>query len=128
MAQQLDYLQAFTGVPSDRVLGWLRQQWGQREALELRLVNLLTETPLEANAAFLLSCSVAFLAAERGANPSVKTFVDALYYISTCLQTGYADVFPVTQAGKAIATLAMTVGPALSNELLDPPHRAAGAS
>jgi hypothetical protein len=41
---------------------------------------------------------------------------------------GYADIFAQTQAGRAIATLVMTVGPALTNEILDHPHKAEDAS
>jgi hypothetical protein len=33
---------------------------------------------------------------------------------------GYANVFPVTQAGKAIASAVMMVGPALSARALTP--------
>jgi len=50
-----------------------------------------------------------FYLAERGTNPKIKTLVDALYYISTCLSVGYADIFAQTQTGRAIATLVMTV-------------------
>ncbi len=54
--------------------------------------------------------------------------MDALYYISTCLSVGYADIFAQTQSGKLIATLTMTIGPALTSNALDPPGRAAPAS
>ncbi|HEY85903.1 MAG TPA: hypothetical protein G4N96_12425 [Chloroflexi bacterium] len=36
---------------------------------------------------------------------------------------GYADVFPATQSGRLIASMAMIIGPALANNLLDPPGR-----
>ena len=43
-----------------------------------------------------------FYWAESGANPSVQTYWDAVHYIATSLSVGYANIFPVTQAGKAI--------------------------
>jgi hypothetical protein len=83
---------------------------------------------VESLTGFLLSASVAFYLAERGVNPKIQTFVDALYYISTCLSVGYADIFAQTQTGKLIATLAMTIGPALTGNALDPPGRTEPAS
>jgi hypothetical protein len=40
-------------------------------------------------------------------------------YVSTSLSVGYANIFPVTQAGKAIGALVQMVGPALSAKALD---------
>lgn len=123
-----DYLYTFTGIPSHELLNGVRALLNQREGLEARLLDMLTDKPLEANIGFLCSAAAAFFLAERGVNPRMHTFIDALYYISTCLAVGYADIFPVTQTGKAIATLVMLVGPALTAELLDPPQHAASAS
>jgi hypothetical protein len=123
-----DMLRAFTGIPTQQVVDAVRTLIARRGDLEAEIVERLTAYPMESAAGFLLGTSVAFYLAERNVNPKVKTFVDSLYYISTCLSVGYADIFAQTQAGRAIATLAMTVGPALTNELLDPPHRAEEAS
>jgi hypothetical protein len=68
---------------------------------------------------FVCAAAALFYAAEEGHNPSVKTFWDALHYISTSLSVGYANIFPVTQAGKAIGALVQMVGPALSSKALD---------
>ena len=65
--------------------------------------------------------AAAFYWAEAGANPSVRTYWDALHYISTSLSVGYANIFPVTALGKAIGAVVMTVGPALSARVLDQP-------
>ena len=46
----------------------------------------------------------------------------AFYYITTCASVGYADVFAVTQPGRAIAALVMIIGPALTNRVLDRPR------
>jgi len=65
--------------------------------------------------------AAAFYWAEAGANPSVRTYWDALHYIATSLSVGYANIFPVTALGKAIGAVVMTVGPALSARVLEPP-------
>ncbi len=123
-----DMLYTFTGIRTDAVLGGVRSLLSMHHPLERKLISLLTDNPLEANVGFLLATSAAFYQAEVGINPKINTFIDALYYISTCLAVGYADIFAETQRGRAIAALVMLVGPALTAELLDPPHRAASAS
>lgn len=77
--------------------------------------------PLAALAQFLAAAALAFYAAEKGANPKIRTYVDAFYYISTCASVGYADIFAITQAGRAIAALVMMVGPALAARALEAP-------
>ena len=123
-----DMLHAFTGISSQQIVDAMHALIARRGDLETELVERLTAYPIESALAFLLGTSAAFYLAERNANPKVKTFVDALYYISTCLSVGYADIFAQTQTGRAVVTLAMTVGPALTNELLDRPHKAEDAS
>jgi len=123
-----DMLRAFTGVSTQQVADAVRTFVARRGEVEANLVERLTTYPMESLLGFLLSTSAAFYLAERNENPKIKTFVDAVYYISTCLSVGYADIFAQTQAGRAIATLAMTVGPALTGNALDPPHRAEDAS
>lgn len=56
---------------------------------------------------------------ERGVNPKVNDLTDAMLYCSTCLSVGYADVHPVTKAGKLLGTLLMTYGPALAAKTID---------
>jgi hypothetical protein len=56
-----------------------------------------------------------FYRAEVGHNPKVKTYHDALVYVSTCASVGYGDIFAVTPAGKLIGSLVMTIGPAMAN-------------
>jgi len=68
---------------------------------------------------FVCTAAVLFLAAEEGHNPAVNTYWDALHYISTSLSVGYSNIFPVTQAGKAIGAVVQMVGPALSAKALD---------
>ena len=69
----------------------------------------------------VLGGSYLFYVAEKGKNPKVETFWDALAFITTCLSVGYDDVFARTDAGKAIASFVMTFGPAISARILEPP-------
>jgi hypothetical protein len=82
-------------------------------------------TPAQELAALVSWGAAAFYWAEAGANPRVTTYWDALHYITTALSVGYANIFPVTQIGKIIGALVMTVGPALSARALDQAPRAA---
>ena len=68
---------------------------------------------------FVCTAAALFLVAEEGHNPGVRTYWDALHYISTSLSVGYANIFPVTQAGKAIGAVVQMVGPALSSKALE---------
>lgn len=83
------------------------------------------EDPMNAAVATVLVGAAAFYAAERGQNPKVSSFYDALVYVSTSLSVGYADIFPKTEAGKAIASTLMTYGPALAARVFDVPNEAA---
>ncbi len=79
--------------------------------------------PLQAVTTTVLVSSALFFAAERGVNEKVKTFGDALAYCATSLSVGYHDIFPRTEAGKAITGLLHTLGPALAARALDAPAR-----
>lgn len=123
-----DLFYVFSGIPGAQAMAALNTVLNKRGDLENILVEWLTRRPIESLTSFLLSTSVAFYLAEREVNPKIKTFVDALYYISTCLSVGYADIFAQTQTGKLIATLVMILGPALTGNALDPPGRVMPAS
>jgi len=101
-------------------LGWGTMKNGVREAM--------TRDPLDSLAATILGGTYLFYLAEKGKNPKVQSLWDALTFITTCLSVGYDDVFARTDAGKAIASFVMTIGPALTSRALDPPaaEQAAG--
>ncbi len=128
MAQNPDLLYVFTGIPGDQIATTLKAALDKRGDVQAELLERLTRHPMESLAGFLLGTSAAFYLAERDVNPKIKTFVDALYYMSTCLSVGYADIFAQTQTGRLIATLVMAVGPALTSHALDLPGQAAEAS
>jgi voltage-gated potassium channel len=50
----------------------------------------------------------------------VKDYWDALHYVSSSLSVGYTNLYPLTPVGKVIASVIMTVGPALVTRTLDP--------
>lgn len=93
----------------------------QYETLKNALREGVARDPLDALVVTVLGGSFLFYMAEKDENPKVKTYWDALVYISTCLSVGYADIFARTKAGQAIATAVMTVGPAMAAKALDPP-------
>lgn len=88
-----------------------------------RIRQLAAVDPLQAVTTTVLVSSALFFAAERGVNEKVKTFGDALAYCATSLSVGYHDIFPRTEAGKAITGLLHTLGPALAARALDAPYR-----
>jgi voltage-gated potassium channel len=83
--------------------------------------EVLRRDPLESIAAVVLGGSYLFYLAEKGRNPKVESFWDALNFITTCLSVGYDDVYAKTDSGKALASFVMTFGPALADAALDPP-------
>ena len=94
-------------------LSWPAAKQGVRDAL--------LRDPLDSLAAMVLGGSYLFYLAEKGQNPKVESFWDALTFVTTCLSVGYDDVFARTASGKAIASFVMTFGPAVSGAVLEPP-------
>src|SRR4051794_3756418 len=90
------------------------------EVLKTALREGVARDPLDALMVTVLGGSFLFYIAEKDENPKVRTYWDALLYISTCLSVGYADIFARTKPGQAIATAIMTVGPAMAAKALDP--------
>ena len=93
----------------------------QYETLKNSLREGVARDPLDALVVTVLGGSFLFYMAEKDENPKVRTYWDALVYVSTCLSVGYSDIFAKTSAGKAIATAIMTVGPAMAAKALEPP-------
>ena len=85
------------------------------------LREAVARDPMDAVLASVLGSAYLFYVAEKGKNPKVTSFWDALVFITTCLSVGYDDVFARTDAGKAVASVVMTFGPAMSGAILDPP-------
>jgi voltage-gated potassium channel len=77
--------------------------------------------PMGSVLAAVLGGAWMFYKAERGHNPKVKSYYDALVYVSTNLSVGYSDIFAKTPRGKAIGTALMTYGPAMAAKIFDTP-------
>jgi hypothetical protein len=84
-----------------------------------RLLDLAVDHPLETLVSLVSGSAWVFYQAEKGINEGVNTYDDALYYISTCLCVGYANIYPVTQIGKFVAAVVMIVGPSLSSWVVE---------
>jgi hypothetical protein len=117
-----DFLQTWLGVSGEQVQDGMRSLLQAKNGLERQLVEWAQRNPLDAAFEFIGLASVAFYQAEKNENPKIKTYMDAFYYIATCASVGYADIFAVTQTGRAIASLVMIVGPALAAKSLDRPE------
>jgi voltage-gated potassium channel len=77
--------------------------------------------PMSSVLATVLGSAWLFYKAERGHNPKVKSYYDALVYVSTNMSVGYSDIFAKTPRGKAIGTALMTFGPAMTARIMDAP-------
>jgi hypothetical protein len=75
--------------------------------------------PLGTTTTAVVVASWLFYRAERGKNPKVNSFYDALVYVSTNLSVGYCDILAKTPAGKLLGSALMTVGPAMATRALD---------
>jgi voltage-gated potassium channel len=93
---------------------------GSYGSLKESLRAAISSDPFDATVVTVLGGAFLFYVAEKGNNPKVETYWDALVFISTCLSVGYADIFARTPAGQAIASAVMTLGPAMSGAILDP--------
>jgi hypothetical protein len=91
-------------------------------SLKKSLREAVAADPFDAAVVTVAGGAFLFYLAEKGHNPKVNTYWDALVFVSTCMSVGYADVFARTPAGKAIASAVMTLGPAMSGAMLDEPR------
>lgn len=59
----------------------------------------------------IMTGSLGFFYAEQGVNPNLHNFSDSLWWALVTVTTiGYGDIFPVTTAGRFIASLMMFIG------------------
>ena len=84
------------------------------------LRTAVAKDPVDALAVTVLGSAWLFYQAERGHNEKVKTYWDALVFVSTSLSVGYADIFARTPTGQALATALNMFGPAMTAGLLEP--------
>jgi voltage-gated potassium channel len=79
--------------------------------------------PMGTTVSTVLVGAYLFYKAEKGHNPKVTSYYDALIYVSTNLSVGYSDIFARTPAGKALGSVLMTYGPAMAARMLDEPKQ-----
>ena len=91
------------------------------QGLKSSLREAVAKDPMDALVVTVLGGSFLFYLAEKDENPKCQTFWDALVFISTCTSVGYADIFARTDAGKAIASAIMSIGPAMTGMALEAP-------
>ncbi len=118
---QPDLLKTWLGISGGEVKTALLSLLAQKDSYERSLLDWVEQNPLDATLEFLGVTAWAFYQVEKGQNPKIRTYIDALYYITTCASVGYADIFAATQPGRAIASLVMTIGPAITNAALARP-------
>lgn len=118
---QADMLQTWLGFSGKELRGKVLALLEKKQDYQQGVLDWIESNPLDSTLEILGVASWAFYQAEKDANPRIKTYMDAFYYISTCASVGYADIFAVTQAGRAIAALVMIVGPALTTNSLNHP-------
>jgi voltage-gated potassium channel len=94
--------------------GESRQAWEAFRRWKARLLDFAADNPTEALFVVVTGGALAFYLAEKDHNEKVGSYSDALHYASTCLSVGYANLFPVTELGKLVATIIMTIGPSLA--------------
>lgn len=121
---QPDFWQTWFGLSGTQVRQEMQKLLQGKSEWERRFLDWAEATPLDAAFLFLGGAAVAFYQAEKGINPKVETYIDAFYYIATCASVGYADIFAMTQTGKAVAALVMVVGPAIADHALNRPSLA----
>lgn len=65
--------------------------------------------------------AAAFYAVERGQNPRVGSYFDALVYVSSCLSAETCHIEAETPLGKALGSALRTYGPSIASRALSPP-------
>lgn len=89
--------------------------------LKKSLRDAVAKDPIDATLLTVAVASALFYRFEKGKNPKVKTFGDALEFVTTNLSVGYCDIFAHTEEGKLVTSAIMTFGPAMAAGIFDPP-------
>jgi hypothetical protein len=91
--------------------GESRAAWEALQRWKNRLLDVAATNPAEAVFTLTTGGALVLYLAEKPVNENVRTYVDALHYVATCLTVGYAAYFPCTQIGKLVAAIIMMYGP-----------------
>lgn len=118
-----DFLKTWFNMSGEELKAKLESLLARKNGFEEKVLTWSKRRPLDSVFEFLAAASFTFYVAEKDANPKINSYIDAFYTIATCASVGSADIFAVTQTGRAIAGLVMIVGPALAARVLDQPQR-----
>jgi hypothetical protein len=99
--------------------GECRAAWEALQSWKNRLLDTAAANPLEALIVVVTGGALVFYLAEKEVNPQVRTYTDALHYVSTCLSVGYARAYPTTQIGMLVGAIVMCIGPSLSSWVIE---------
>jgi hypothetical protein len=91
------------------------------DSAKRELRALFARDPIDALVVTCLGSAWLFYVAERDENPKVRSFADALVFVSTSFSVGYCDFVAVTSAGKAIASTLNAIGPSMASRALETP-------
>lgn len=91
------------------------------DSAKRELRSAIARDPIDSLVVTCLGSAWLFYVAEKGENEKVNSFWDALVFVTTSLSVGYANIFAVTPAGKAIAAALNTIGPAMAAKALEAP-------
>jgi len=117
-----DMFQTWLGFSRDELREKVSLLLKHKENYQGVFLDWIDTNPMDASLEILGVAAWAFYQAEKDINPKITSYTDAFYYISTCASVGYADIFAVTQAGRAIAALVMIIGPSLTSKSLSHPN------
>lgn len=120
---QPDWMKSWLGLSQEDLKSTLQALRTVKDGYEEKFLDWIESRPLDSTLELIAIASWTYYQVEKGINPKVNTYIDAFYYISTCASVGYADVFPSTQIGRAIASLVMIVGPPITSQALARPKQ-----
>jgi hypothetical protein len=113
------FLQTWLGLSDEQVQSRLLSLVTHKDNAEGLFLDWVEKNPLDSTFMFLGAAAAAFYHAEKEINPSINSFTDAFFYLSICVSGGSAHLAAMTPTGKAIASLVMTIGPALTDRSLN---------
>ncbi|MCL4872167.1 MAG: hypothetical protein KJ063_24675 [Anaerolineae bacterium] len=113
------WLQTWLGLSDEQVQSRLLSLITHKDKVEGLFLDWVEKNPMDSTFMFLGAAAAALYRAEKEINPAINSFTDAFFYLSICVSGGSANLSAMTPTGKAIASLVMTIGPAMTAKSLD---------
>jgi hypothetical protein len=83
-----------------------------QDAIEKLPARRLSDDPFTRMIGSIFAGAALFYQAERGRNPKVKSYADALVHVASCASVGYGDRYAVTPVGRIIGSAVTSIIPA----------------